>query len=183
MRVVIKFVAAALAGVAAFLGFFLALRGMVELHEWGSGRFWNFAEEAEAFLLPEGYRGGVTLVFGDSSVPPSPRLGTARLYDFRGGPVLRVREAAPRGHRTPDWYFVDARGRRRHFLRGTRCEEPVKVEPMVCAPFGSSRITQAGGRSHEYETWSVVREWREAFGVASAASEWVRVAMRVPDGP
>lgn len=151
------------------------------VREWGAGRFWSFASDAEMFLVPEGFEGGVTLVFGSAKGDTARREGVARVYDFRTRRVVRLRDAAPQGRRRyPDFVAVDSQGRRRHLARGWRCEEgPTAGGVYLCPP-----DTILGDQSTVVaETWVVTRDPRRIVAHRLAGDTIVEIgrAMRAAD--
>jgi hypothetical protein len=123
--------------------------------DWGAGRFWHVAE-AETFLLPDGYEGPVTLAFAEPRGDTLRREGAARLYDFRARAVLVTSARFPEGRREPDFYYVDARGRRRLLARGARCSEegPTPQGLFICPDY---HRPDAGPWTVYADVWVVTR--------------------------
>jgi hypothetical protein len=142
--------------------------GVQAVDDWGGGRFWSVAE-AETFLLPEGYEGPVTIAFAEPLGDSLPREGDARLYDFRRREVLLTPASAPVGRREPDFYYVDARGRRRHLARGPRCREegPTPEGLYICPEWpevsGTWQVTN--------DTWVVTRHLDSVYALDRLGGE------------
>jgi hypothetical protein len=153
----LKLIAAAILVVLGSCGAMVgSLVAFEAVDRWGYGRFWRVAE-AETFLLPERFEGPVTLVFADAGGDSLPREGVARLYDFRRREVRAYREAVVTGGRSPDFYYVDAQGRRTHVARGERCDDgPAASGVYVCPPTCRSWAAVPTGRL--VETWVVTRD-------------------------
>lgn len=128
----------------------------------GSVFLWGRAEH-EVHLVPAGYEGPVVIIFDDSSGAPERREGRARVYEIPPGGVLRTRLAPNPGWSAPDYYHVDAAGRRTPIVPGSPCADslpgdPVQACRMPVMYIGGVGMSEGGEPSRpEYESYVVGR--------------------------
>ncbi|HEX3159917.1 MAG TPA: hypothetical protein VHQ45_15470, partial [Gemmatimonadaceae bacterium] len=132
---------------------------------YGSALVWGRAEPA-VHLVPSGYEGPVVIIYGDSGGAPERREGKTRVYDIPPGGVLRTRFAADPGWSAPDYFYVDAGGRRTPIVRGAPCADSLPGDPVQACPMpvtwtmsvsAGDSVTPAPPQP-EYESYVVGRQ-------------------------
>jgi hypothetical protein len=107
----------------------------------GSVFLWDRAEH-EIHLIRASYEGPVVIIFGDSAGAPARREGRARVYEIPPSGVLRTRFGPNAGWRAPDYYYVDAAGRRSPIVPAVRCTDSLPGDPAQACPMPMTFTSQ-----------------------------------------
>jgi hypothetical protein len=111
--------------------------------------------EPEIHLIPAGYEGPVVIIYGDSAGAPMRREGRARVYEIPADGVLRTRFPANPGWERPDYFYVDAEGRRTAITRGVPCNDSLVGDPVQACLMPNTYVM--GRAAPEYESYVVSR--------------------------
>ena len=132
----------------------------------GSVHVWNRAQH-EVHLIPADYRGPVIVIFNDSTGAVKEYEGRARLYRIPPSGILRTQFAPNEGWARPDYYYVDALGRRSRIVPGTPCDHALPGDSVQACLMGQRMRGSANGapRIPVYSSYTVSRraERRAAY--------------------
>ena len=135
---------------ASFLAVVVAVAALLAspwIYGWGAGRLWDRAEP-EVHLIPAGYTGPVVILLNDSSASRE-REGSARLFQIGTDGVAHSGFGDNVGWGRPDYYYVDAHGRRTRIIAGTPCDYAIVNDPVQACLLGHTRFLDLPDRSYE----------------------------------
>jgi hypothetical protein len=110
----------------------------------GSVHVWNRAQH-EVHLIPADYRGPVIVIFNDSTGAAKEYEGRARLYRIPPSGILRTQFARNDGWARPDYYYVDAQGRRSRIVPGAPCDDALPGDSVQACLMGQRMQSSANG--------------------------------------
>jgi hypothetical protein len=132
------------------------------MYAWGAGRLWDRAER-EVHLLPVGYTGPVVILLAEPNAAQR-REGGARLFQIPASGVAHSGFPINDGLGRPDYFYVDARGRRTRIVAGTPCQRELVGDPVQACLLGHTTLFDAKGHSQDrpYEAYVVGRRADQA---------------------
>lgn len=139
----------------------------------GAALLWERAEH-EIHLIPAGYTGPVVILLHEPSAAAPEREAGARLFRIPPSGVARSQLGVNDGWGRPDYFYVDAQGRRTRIVSGTPCDDSLRGDPVQACLLSHTTFSDLPDRP--YEAYIVGRradrqrwQWRDQRFVDSVA--------------